>query len=173
MRRGWLALWLMLPLLTWAQTRGFDGDSRDAGRSQEVQVQLPEYPKAENYLPLQASPMSSFDFFVDAKSVSVGKDGVVRYSMIAKSSGALNISFEGMRCSERQFRIYAFGRTDNTWSEARSSAWQAMPADFRNNQRAVLYHDFFCPAGGIIYTPEEGVQALKAGGHPHATPSRF
>lgn len=172
--RSWLALGLMLPLAAWAQTRGFEDDSKDAGRSHEMQAQLPEYPKPENYLPLQVSATASFDFFVDAKSVSVGNDGVVRYSLIAKSpDGALNVSFEGMRCSERQFRIYALGRSDKTWSEARSSAWQAMPADFRNAQRTVLYRDFFCPAGGRIDTPEEGVQALRAGGHPRATFSRF
>lgn len=172
--RSWLALGLILPLAGWAQMRDFEGDSKDAARPLEVQLQLPEYPKPENYLPLQVSATTAFDFFVDAKSVSVGNDGVVRYSLIAKSpDGALNVSFEGIRCSERQFRIYAFGRSDNTWSEARNSRWQAMPADLRNAQRAVLYRDFFCPAGDIIYTPEEGVQALRAGGHPRATFSRF
>lgn len=172
--RGWLVLALALPLAAWAQTRDFDGGFKDAARWDELQAQLPEYPKAENYLPLRVSVTTPFDFFVDAKSVSVGKDGVVRYSLIAKSpDGALNVSFEGIRCSERKFRIYAFGRSDNSWSESRSSAWQAMPADSRNAQRAVLHSEFFCPPGGIIDTAEEGVRALKAGRHPRAMYPRF
>lgn len=172
--RGWLLLGLMLPLAACAQMRGFDGNFKDAARRDEAQAQLPEYPKPENYLPLRVSATTPFDFFVDAKSVSVGKDGVVRYSLIAKSpDGALNVSFEGIRCSERKFRIYAFGRPDNSWSEARSSIWQAMPTDSRNAQRVVLYSEFFCPESGIIYTPEEGVQALRAGGHPRVTSPRF
>lgn len=167
--RGWHLLALMLLLAACAQTRGLDGRLKDAPRSDEVQASLPEYPKPENYLPLRVSETTPFDFFVDAKSVSVGKDGVVRYSLIAKSrDGALNVSFEGIRCSERKFRIYAFGRPDHSWSEARGSLWQAMPADPRNAQRAVLYGEFFCPGGVMIYTPEEGVQALRAGGHPRA-----
>ena len=172
--RAWIALGLMLPLAAWAQMSRLEGQPKDAGGWDEVQAQLPEYPKPENYLPLRVSATTPFDFFVDAKSVSVGKDGVVRYSLIAKSSaGALNVSFEGIRCSERKFRIYAFGRSDNTWSEARSSLWQPMPADSRNAQRAVLYSEYFCPGGGIIYTPEEGVQALRRGGHPSARFSGF
>ncbi|HMC44167.1 MAG TPA: CNP1-like family protein [Caballeronia sp.] len=172
--RAWIALGLILPLVAWAQVVGADGNFGDAGREDEAQAPRPEYPKPENYLPLQVSGTTPFVFFVDAKSVSVGKDGVVRYSLIAKSSdGALNVSFEGIRCSEHKFRIYAFGRPDNTWSEARSSLWQVMPADSRNAQRAVLYSDFFCPAGGIIHTPEEGVQALRSGRHPRATISGY
>jgi hypothetical protein len=172
--RAWLALVLMLPLTACAQTRGLEGTSKDAGRRDEVPAQLPEYPKPENYLPLRVSATTSFEFFVDAKSVSVGKDGVVRYSLIAKSpDGALNVSFEGIRCSDGRFRIYAFGRSDKTWSEARSALWQAMPADSRNAQRTALYSEYFCPSGGIIYTPEEGVQALRAGGHPRGTYSRY
>jgi hypothetical protein len=135
---------------------------------------LPEYPKPENYLPLRVSATTTFDLFVDAKSVSVGKDGVVRYTRIAKSpDGALNVSFEGIRCSEGTFRIYAFGRPDKTWSEARSSLWQAMPADSRNAQRSVLYSESFCPGGVIIYSADEGVQALRAGKHPRGTYSRY
>jgi hypothetical protein len=48
-----------------------------------------------------------------------------------------------------------------------------MPADSRNAQRTVLYSEFFCPGGGIIYTAEEGVQALRAGKHPRGKFSRY
>ena len=168
--RAWLALGLILPLAAWAQADSAESTYGDAGRAGEAQVPFPEYPKPGNYLPLEVSATTPFDFFVDAKSVSVGKDGVVRYSLIAKSAdGALNISFEGIRCSERQFRVYAFGRSDNTWSESRVPRWQPIPADARNAQRAVLYRDFFCPAGSIIATAKEGVEALRSGGRPRAT----
>ena len=172
--RHWLALGLMLVLAACAQTRDLEGNSKDAGRRDEAQAQLPEYPKTKNFLPLRVSATTPFDFYVDANSVGVGTDGVVRYSLIAKSpDGTLNVSFEGMRCTKRKFRVYAFGRPDNTWSEARISPWQAMPADPRNAQRAVLFRDFFCPGGRIIDTPEEGVQALRSGGHPRAILSGF
>jgi hypothetical protein len=161
--RLWLALALMLPLAAGGQTPGFE-DRRGA-----VQVQLPQYPQPENYLQFEVSPNTPFVFFVDAKSLSVGADGVVRYSVIAKSSsGALNISYEGMRCVAREFRIYALGRADHTWSEVRKSRWEAIRSDQRNAQRAVLHSDFFCPVTSYIANAEEALQALKRGGNPRA-----
>jgi hypothetical protein len=162
--RAALALGLLvLPIAAGAQTRGIEAGAQGSGWS-EAQVAPPGFPKPDNYLPLQVTATTTFAFFVDAESVSVGKDGVVRYSMIAKSAeGVLNISFEGIRCSTREYRVYAYGRPDNTWSETRSATWQPIPPDMRNAQRAVLYVDYFCPARGIIRTAEDGVRALRRG----------
>jgi len=163
--RAWIALALILPLAAAAQTPGFDEGRGERDRKGEVPVSPPPYPKPEDYLPFQVSTIAPFAFFVDAKSISVGADGVVRYTVIAKSSGgALNISFEGMRCAEREFRVYAFGSTGNTWLEARNSKWEPIRGEPRNAQRAVLYSDFFCPMTGNIATAEQGVRALKDGG---------
>lgn len=163
--RVWLALGLILPLAAWAQMGNSDRNYGDAGRGAVIQAPLPEFPKPENYLPLQVSATTPFVFFVDAKSVSIGEAGEVRYSLIAKSpDGALNISFEGIRCSDGQFRVYAFGRSNNTWSEARTSGWLPIPADARNGQRSVLYRDIFCFGGGLIGSAEEAVWVLRRGG---------
>lgn len=168
--RPWPALALMLPLAAGAQSPGFAVHSSGSDRAGEVQVARPQYPKPENYLPFEVIATTPFSFFVDAKSLSVGADGVVRYSVIAKSvDGALNISFEGMRCAKADFRVYAFGRADNTWSEARNSRWEAIRSSARNAQRAVLYSDFFCSAAGNIASAEEAVQALKRGGSSRET----
>jgi len=168
--RPWPALALISTLVACAQTPDFKDHSGDRDRRGEMQTPLPQYPEPENYLPFEVSVLTPFYFYVDAKSLSVGADGVVRYTVIAKSSdGALNISFEGMRCAEREFRIYAFGRVDKTWSEARNSKWEAIRSGPRNAQRAALYNDYFCPVGGDIATAEDGVRALKSGGKPRGT----
>jgi hypothetical protein len=162
--RAWLALALILPIAACAQTRGIEGSPADDARSAEVQGQLPEFPKPENYLRLPVSATTPFTFFVDAKSVGIDKDGVVRYSLIAKSTeGVLNVSYEGIRCSARQFRVYAYGRPDSTWSETRISQWQPIPADARNAQRAVLHGDYFCSKSRMIGTAEDAVRALQSG----------
>lgn len=167
--RAWLALALILPLAAAAQTSDFGENSGDRGSGGEVQVPLPAFPKPDNYLPFQVSTTTPFAFFVDAKSISVGAGRVVRYSVIAKSAdGALNISFEGMRCADDQFRVYAFGRPDNTWSEVRNSHWQAIGDNPRDAPRKVLHNDFFCPDTGDIATAEQGVRALKSRGNQRA-----
>lgn len=168
--RSWLALVLMLPLAAVAQAPGFGEDHGGQVRRSETPVSLPQYPKPENYLPFQVSATMPFNFFVDAKSISVGAGREVRYSIIAKSSGgALNISYEGMRCGDGQYRVYAFGQPDKTWFEVRDPKWEVIRKNPRNAQRAVLFNDFFCPVIGEIARAEEGVRALKNGGNERAT----
>ncbi len=167
--RAWLVLGLMMSTAARAQAQNFEALFDEEGRWAEVQTQLPSYPKSEDYLPFKVNAIASFDFFIDGKSISVGGDGVVRYSLIAQSAaGVLNISYEGIRCSGGQFRLYALGRSDATWSRARNSQWKDITGDRNNAQRSVLYTDFFCPAHGIIESSDEGVQGLKRGGNRRA-----
>ena len=164
--RLWPMLALIVPLAAGAQTTDYGDYAGTRKHASEAKVPLPAYPKPENYLPFQVSAITPFQFFVDAKSISIGADAVVHYTLIAKSeNGASNISFEGMRCADYQYRIYAFGNSDNTWSEARSAEWRAIKSDPRNGQRAVLYTDFFCPYAAPIASAEDGVNALKRGGN--------
>lgn len=171
--RRWSALLLLLPLAVAAQTTGSDGSSRALDRNGEVGAPLPQYPEPENYLPFEVSATTPFAFFVDAKSVSVGSDSVVRYTLIAKSvDGALNISFEGMRCTDGRYRVYAVGSVGNSWFESRNSKWENIPADSRNAQRAVLYKEYFCPPTGNVSSAAEAVRALKSGGNSQAAKER-
>jgi len=169
--RACLALILMLPIAAGAQLFGSDerGGERERQTGPEAPVTLPQFPRQEDYLPFEVSATTPFDFFVDAKSISVSANRVVRYTVIAKSAGgALNISFEGLRCADNQFRVYALGRADKTWSELRNSRWEAIRGEARNAQRAVLYTDYFCPTTRDITSAEEGVRALKNGANPRA-----
>ena len=172
--RVWPTLVLIFPLAAGAQGFGSDGRFGEPSSRGEARVTLPQYPKPGDYLPFEVSATTPFIFFVDAKSLSVAGDGLVRYTVIAKSQdGGLNISFEGMRCADNQFRVYAFGRADKTWSEVRGSRWETIRIEPRNAQRVVLYSEFFCPVSGNIASAEEGVRALKGGGNPRATISGY
>ena len=167
--RAWLAL-MLLPLAAAAQAPGFDERAGGRDRRGETKVALPQYPNPHDYLPFEVSATTPFSFFVDAKSVSVAPDQIVRYTMIAKSSeGALNISFEGMNCVERQVRVYALGSANGTWIEPRNSRWEAIRGDTRNAQRLVLYNDYFCPLTGYISNAAEAVRVLESGGNRRAS----
>jgi hypothetical protein len=131
---------------------------------QELETQLPEFPESENLIPFEADSISGARFLIDEKSISVGSDGVIRYALVAISStGAQNISFEGMRCATGERRVYAFGRSDKTWSRARSSAWTSR-AGGSNSHRVALFSDYFCAIGEReITTPEDAIRALRYG----------
>lgn len=107
---------------------------------------------------------SEFRFFVDAASLSVGSDGIVRYVLVARSSaGTENVSFEGMRCATREVRIYALGR-DAAWV-GRETDWRAIQPRSVQRWHNELYREYFCPQREPIASAAEGVQALRAGGN--------
>jgi hypothetical protein len=141
----------------------------DAPKWEEAEAVIPEFPKEENLLEFYVGPVTTNRFFIDGATINPGKDGVVRYTLVVRTSGgATNISFEGMRCDTRQLRIYASGRSDGTWTKARISEWKPIENKPINRHHAALSRDYFCPAGAPIYTLEEGRDALKAGKHPRA-----
>lgn len=130
----------------------------------EQKPQLPPFPKEENLVRIQVDGGQNFDFFVDLESVSVGRDEVVRYTLMARSvGGATNIAYEGIRCKGRERKLYAVGRADKTWSAARNPQWTSISDLPVNRLQATLHDGFFCPARIIVRDTEEARKVLKRG----------
>ena len=111
----------------------------------EIAVQLPPLPEPANLLSFDVSNLTTQKFAIDAKSLSVGSDGVVRYTLVAtSSSGAKNISHEGIRCAANERKIYALGHADGSWSRARRDQWEPIINNAVNRQQAALAQDYFC-----------------------------
>jgi hypothetical protein len=165
-----LLLCLALPLPVAGQS--FYGDKKygenyeEEKKWVELESNPPAFPKPDDLIEIDAGAATSNRFYIDGKTLTVGQDGVVRYAMVVKTSGgSTNVSYEGLRCSTKERKLYAFGRSDNTWSAARNPAWQPIKT---GSQHAFLFRQYFCPNRVIINKAEEGVDALKRGGHPEA-----
>lgn len=132
----------------------------------ELEARLPDYPKLQDLIEFDAGAAANNRYFVDGSSLSVGADGVVRYVVVVKASGgATNVNFEGIRCRAKERKPYAFGRNDNTWARSRTQEWLPIrPGSYQ----AVLFKEYFCPRNSVIFKTEEGVDALRRGGHPEA-----
>lgn len=148
-----------------AQWKDWDYDlDQEKKPWQELQIKIPAYPKPENLLKFDAGANTANTFFVDAASVSVGDDGVVRYTLMVKGGGgATNVSFEGIRCDTRELRVYAFGRPDSEWSRARDSAWRRIEVREINNHHLTLYREYFCPSRKTIASQKQILQWLRYG----------
>jgi hypothetical protein len=144
-----------------------EDEDRDTKRWQEKAVALPAAPLPENLLPFYVSAATDNEFFVDGVSLTVGSDGVVRYTLVIQAAGgAKNISFEGLRCETKERRVYAIGRLDGTWSKSRNEGWQRVRDVPANRHHAALFYDYFCPGGAIVADADEARDALRRGGHP-------
>jgi hypothetical protein len=126
----------------------------------------PPFPRSENLAEFSVSPASGFRFFVDRTSLAVTKERIVRYVFVARSpSGVDNISYEGINCREGEYRIYAVGRPDGTWS-GRPGEWRPISRQSVERWHNALRDEFFCPGGIAIGDAAEGLLALQRGGHP-------
>lgn len=130
---------------------------------QEIAVLLPAAPLAENLLPFYVSPIATQTYAIDAKSLSVGEDGVIRYTLVSHSENrAQNVSYEGVRCQSKEMKLYAFGHPDGTWSRSRRDQWQRIVSSVANRAQAALAQDYFCQVGLTSGTALEIAARIKA-----------
>jgi len=159
-----LALGLVFPSAAW--TAAVDRDFEEK-REPESEVQLPPFPQPENLIPFTVSATTNNQFLIDGASLSVSDDGVVRYILVIVSpAGAQNVSYEAIRCQTAERRLYALGRSDQTWARARSDQWTRIRENTLNRHHAALHSEYFCPIGVNLLTPDEIRTTLRRGGHP-------
>jgi hypothetical protein len=128
----------------------------------EGEVTIPSYPQVADLLPFDVSGPADNAYFLDARSISIGADGVVRYTLLARlPAGVENVTYEGIRCEERQWKPYAFGRRDGTWAPARDATWQPVTQKSVDDFRFSLYRDYLCRKGLPPRKAEEAVAEIR------------
>jgi CNP1-like family len=126
----------------------------------ENELSLPAYPRKRDLIEFSAGPTSEFRYFVDSNSISVGSDGIVRYTLVARSpAGVENVTYEGMRCSTGELRVYALGR-ERSWS-ATQTGWRPMPS--MQAWHRVLYREYFCPYREPVASRQQAIYVLRGG----------
>lgn len=135
----------------------------------EADIEPPAFPQGENLREFYVSETATNNYMLDGSTLQPGADGVVRYVLVVKTSGgATNISFEGIHCKERRWKLYATGRANGTWSKVRMPQWRPIENKPVNRHHAALSRDLLCPSGDAIQTADEGRNALRLGKHPNA-----
>lgn len=147
---------LALPILLATQPAlaGFEDDfDAEAKPWQEVEAQLPNYPKSEGLIPLHVSNTTRHQHYIDPDSLSSGEDGVVRYTVVIRTAGgAQNVSFEGLRCVSGERKLYAFGHAGTQggghWTRNRHARWEPVQARLESSYQRELFFHYFCTVDG-------------------------
>ncbi len=156
------ALLLCLPLVAHASWLDFEHEFDQDKPWTETATQLPPYPRPENLIPFNVSAATRNRHFVDAESISVGVDKVVRYTVVVEAAGgAKNIFFEGLRCESGERRLYAYGHPDGSWSRARNAGWEDIRLRSLLSYRKALFEDFFCRDGIRVRDRKEAIERLR------------
>lgn len=145
------------------------GETQDIGgvpeekAFQEIEVALPSYPEDSALLEFLPRRNSANRSYIDRNSISIGADRVVRYSTVIRSaSGALNTSYEGLRCKTSEYKVYAFGVENGTWAKVPDVQWRKIPR-MSGDFRFALYKDYFCDLAAIAGRNEKDLIANLVG----------
>lgn len=154
------ALFFMPPAYSQSQ---FEEDFDNPGKTwQEITVQMPSPPAPENLIPFYVSATATQSFALDEKSFSIGKDEVIRFTLVSTSpSGAKNVSYEGIRCATFEKKAYAYGRDDGSWARSRRDQWEPIMRNAANRHHGVLAVDFFCESKAVAGSPDILLQRLR------------
>ena len=135
----------------------------DGPNWQEDEIEFPPLPQEENLYEFFVTAASPNTFLIDESSIAVGEDRVVRYVLMVRTpGGAENITYEGIRCTTGEVRIYAHGRSDE-WRPARRGGWKRLQPSGYNMPRAVLAIQHFCDGPAPPRSRQHALQGLYYG----------
>ncbi len=167
-----LALVLLAPAsAAWAQgqriTGSFDADFDDRPWP-DVTARLPKFPDSSDLVEIHVEGEQSTKFLIDVASVDLASDAVIRFTMLARSaSGAESLTYEGIRCSSAERKLYAFGRSNRNWEKALNAKWRDIVLiGSVNSYHAALYLSYFCQRHAPLKSRQLLVDTIKRGGFP-------
>ena len=133
----------------------------------EGEVRFPPYPAPADLLAFDVSSSATASFFIDARSLSLADDGVVRYTLVVRGAGgAENVSYEGIRCETAERKLYAIGRSGGEWVRSGNDAWAQIADNAFNRQHAALFKDYSCRPGEARPVLDQILRSLRYGALP-------
>ncbi len=128
----------------------------------EAVVVPPTTFSTEVLLPFEVLKSSSLTYGIDPNTLTVGEDGVVRYVMVARSSsGALNVFYQGIRCTTAETKTYGRLSDKGTWNASPAANWEDL--SFRGSTRPamILARQGVCEGRTVTGNAQKILAALK------------
>jgi hypothetical protein len=130
---------------------------------EEGEVLLPPWPDDADLVEFTLDSPGPFRYFIDARHLSIGRDGVVRYTLVAESSsGSRNVSYEGLRCkADGVYQVYAYG-AGGRFQALPGSEWQRIRGSPGDELHRELHGYFLCAPRTLAPRPvKDMVRALR------------
>lgn len=128
----------------------------------ESQVPPPPAFNAEKLLPVDVGAATALSFGIDPATLSVTKDGIVRYVVVASSrTGAFNAMYEGIRCATGEYKVYARYNTGSGWNAVSAPTWQSLYAASPSRHTLRIARAGICRGNAPNYSVEQIVRDLR------------
>ena len=107
---------------------------------------------------------SALRFGVDPASITIGKDRIVRYVVVAQNpaGGAVNGIYEGVHCAKAEVRVYARHNPGTGWVRLPDSQWQPLHEGMHARYSLPLARSGVCLGHSANGSVQQIVQDLRA-----------
>lgn len=108
------------------------------------------------------SLQKAFTAHLDTSTLGLSPvDGMLRYWLVVRSGGSATISYEGMNCRTREYKIYAFAdpREPDGLRMVREPRWQLLGMTRRSDYRWELADSYLC-IGTNAKTPADVIGTI-------------
>lgn len=155
-KRPALALILLCGASVFAQLVAPDPDWK------ELEVPPPSFSK-DVLVGIDMPVYVTLKFGVDPATLSVASDRIVRYVMVATSpSGAVSAMYEGLRCSQGEFKTYARWSASGKWLLAKDPQWRPLNDNNTSHHALAFARQGACDGRGAAgSSPAEILYKLK------------
>ncbi len=129
----------------------------------ELDSELPAFPQEKQLVDTGVSTAAfPYTIYVDAPSISVNEDQVVRYTVVIVSDdGIWNVSHEGLHCGKKAYRRYAYGM-NGEWQELTDSPWLPLDGAGINAYRKNFYMNYMCDPTKPFLQPEQIIRRFRS-----------
>ncbi len=142
--------------------------SVSAGKAwEEEKVRLPPWPRDRDLIEVSVDdPNPRFRHYIDQRSLKTGNDGSVRFTLISESSsGARNLSYEGIRCTPAgRYKTFAYGSNGRFEPTAVADQWRVIDKLGSQPLRYDLWKHYLCIPRKFVARPRnQQLQLLRSG----------
>jgi hypothetical protein len=113
---------------------------------------------------VEISVQSQLKWGVDPATVKISKDGIIRYVVVAQSSGGVvNAMYEGIRCNKAEFRRYARHNPSSGWVASTDSDWTPLRQSGVSRHPETLARSGMCDGAAPPSSVSEAIRRLSTG----------
>jgi hypothetical protein len=132
----------------------------------------PDWVELESSPPAKFNPLETMAFDltnsatqlkwgIEPSTISIGKDGITRYVVVANGENIANISYEGINCLKGELKIYARW-TGKDWALNSNAKWINLTDRARAHHALALARQGLCDGGSAHLKVENIIRSLKS-----------
>lgn len=130
--------------------------------ARKASPQAPPAYHTSGLVALDMGPDQALKFGVDPSTLTISKDGIVRYVMVASSTaGAINVMYEGIRCSTGEFTTYARASMAGSWETVPDPTWRALYDNMPSRHALAFAEQGACFGSAPARSVRDIIQQLK------------